>query len=222
MMELSATKIAPGCIVAAEPKVAPDRFLYVDTETTDKVPGQIAQLAVIAADAEGKVESARNFFFSVGSMSPGAEAIHHLSPAVLQGLSQGRAFGDCLYDLAMLFFAGHTFTAHNAAFDLRFVRAEFARHQVDYTPKTLCTMKAMTPICRLPGLYKGTYKWPRVEEALRWLKIAPETVLERARCLFHVDPVLAGAGCSFGFHDARFDVTAVMLIHQWLRENRKC
>jgi len=195
-----------------------DRFVYVDTETTDKTPGQIARLAFILAE-DTNITAATNHYFSVGKMSPGAEAIHHLSPAVLKGLSSGQSFGDTIFNDNMLdaFFTYRTFVAHNVAFDLRFVKAEFERCGHPYTPaKTLCTMKAMTPICRLKGPYG--FKWPRVEEALRWLKIDPQEVLIRAKHLFLPKEVQSPQGVELGFHDARYDVTAVMLIHQWLRE----
>jgi DNA polymerase III epsilon subunit-like protein len=203
-----------------------DRFVYVDTETTDKVPGQIAQLAFITVDDTVVIE-ARNFYFMVGKMSPEAEAIHHLSPAVLKGLSSRESFGDHLCDFGDAFFSDRTFVAHNALFDKRFILVELDRCGVNGTPQhsifpaTICTMQAMTPVCRLKGPYTGKWKWPKVEEALRTARIHPQTVLDRATTLFTNLGSIRAEGALLGFHDARYDVTAVMLIHQWLRENRK-
>lgn len=194
----------------------PERFVYVDTETTDKVPGQIAQLAFICADGDAVVE-ARNLYFSVGKMSSGAEAIHHLSPAVLKGLSSGESFCDHLCDFADAFFSNRTFVAHNVAFDLRFMQMELSRCEVDYIhAPVFCTMKAMTPVCKLKGPIPGKWKWPKVEEALRAAKIAPQTVLDAAMGLFTNLGASKAEEPLLGFHDARYDVTAVMLLHQWL------
>jgi DNA polymerase-3 subunit epsilon len=198
--------------------MAGERFVYVDTETTDVKPGQIAQLAYIIADAGGNVEEARNLYFSVGLMSPGAEAIHHLSPAVLKALSEGRHFGDCIEEMLDAWYSNATFVAHNVTFDLKFVRAELSRYEFPlYSPKTFCTMQAMTPLCKLPGMY-GKYKWPRVEEALRHAGIFQERVLAAASTLFITDPEKEPGTPPLGFHDARFDVTAVYLLHRWLLE----
>ena len=197
-----------------------DRFVYVDTETTDVKPGQIAQLAYIIADAEGTVEEARNLYFSVGLMSPGAEAIHHLSPAVLKGLSQGRHFGDCIEEMFDAWFSDAVFVAHNVPFDLKFVRAELSRCGFPtHMPRTLCTMQAMTPICKLKGVY-GKYKWPKVEEALKVAGVPKERVLATASTLFITDPEKEPQYPTLGFHDARFDVTAVYLLHRWLIERQ--
>lgn len=201
--------------------MAGERFVYVDTETTDVRPGQIAQLAYIIADAGGEVEQAANFYFTVGLMSPGAEAIHHLSPAVLKALSQGRHFGDCIEEMWDAWYSEAIFVAHNAQFDLRFVQAELERCEMPrYQSKVICTMKAMTLVCHLKGKF-GQWKWPRVEEALRHIKVAPETVLVKAGELFERGLELEPITPPLGFHDARFDVTAVYLIHQWLIERGK-
>ncbi len=198
-----------------------ERFVYVDTETTDKVPGQIAQLAYIHAGGDSGEVVGENFYFTVGSMSPGAEAIHHLSPAVLKGLSSGFSFDALSPIMQTAFTPDRTFVAHNAAFDLKFVRAELERCGLPpYQPKVVCTMQTMTPICKLKGQY-GKYKWPKVEEALRWLKIDQEEVLARARELFMPNGGSSPEGALLGFHDARYDVTAVMMIHQWLRKREK-
>ncbi len=197
-----------------------DRFVYVDTETTDKTPGQIAQMAFITADDDAIVE-ARNFYFSVGLMSPGAEAIHHLSKAVLSALSANHCFGDYVTDYIDAFFSDRTFVAHNVNFDLMFLKMEMFRCGLVYEPpQIVCTMKRLTPVCKIKGMY-GHFKWPRVEEALQAVKIPRQEVLIKARHLFQPTEVQSPQGALLGFHDARYDVTAVYLLHQWMRENRK-
>ena len=55
--------------------------------------------------------------------------------------------------------------AHNISFDEKIIGAEFLRRSVDsdfeMTPK-LCTMKASTDYCAIPGPYG--YKWPKLSE----------------------------------------------------------
>lgn len=68
---------------------------------------------------------------------------------------------------------------HNTAFDTKVIAAEYARcapHQknpdvVFAGSPSLCTMKAATPICKIPkgGVVKpggSNWKWPRLEEAV--------------------------------------------------------
>lgn len=64
---------------------------------------------------------------------------------------------------------------HNTAFDLKVLAAEYARLQpkakdpniVFAGNPSLCTMKAATPICKIPKANaKTAYKWPRLDEAM--------------------------------------------------------
>jgi DNA polymerase-3 subunit epsilon len=182
-------------------------MLFLDTETTDYRPGQIAQLAYILADGD-VIAGARNFFFAVDDMSPGAEMVHGLSQEKLWLLSGGRTFADRVHEF-MGDFIGRTIVAHNASFDLEFLAAEFKRCGIAYTPgATFCTMRKSTPVCRIPHPRRGGYKWPRLEEALRALDISGEAVRELAGKLF--------GGEETGFHDARFDAAAVYLIYRRL------
>lgn len=77
-------------------------------------------------------------------------------------------------------------------------------------------MQRMTPVCCLKGPYG--LKWPKVEEALRHIRATIEGVLVKAGELFEEDMVLEPIYPPLGFHDARFDVTAVYLIHRWMME----
>ena len=55
--------------------------------------------------------------------------------------------------------------AHNISFDEKIIGAEFLRGdiQTDFERKPkLCTMKASTDLCKIPGPYG--YKWPKLSE----------------------------------------------------------
>lgn len=61
-----------------------------------------------------------------------------------------------------------------------------------------CTMKAMTPVCKLHGNY-GDFKWPKLQEAHKH-----------------------AFGVEFdGAHDALADVRACARVYRWLMEQRK-
>lgn len=181
-------------------------MIFVDTETTDYRPGQIAQLAYILADGDA-ITGAGNYYFAVEYMTPGAEQVHGLSEAQLRRLSDGRTFTEQV-DRFRCDFEGRMLVAHNVQFDRSFLDAEFSRCGMKFRPKgVFCTMLASTNICRIPG--SRGYKWPTLEEAVRCLRITVEEVRALAATHFGGEEVS-------GFHDSRFDVAAVYLIYRRL------
>jgi len=181
-------------------------MIFVDTETTDYQPGQIAQLAYLLADGD-VVTGAGNYYFAVEYMTPCAEQVHGLSENMLWQLSEGRTFAEQA-DRFRCDFEGRMLVAHNVPFDMGFLAAEFARCGHIYAPKsTFCTMRQSTSACRLPR-ESGGYKWPTLEEAVRCRAIPAEEVSALAESLFGRE--------RSGFHDARFDVAAVYLIYRRL------
>lgn len=91
---------------------------------------------------------------------------------------------------------------HNIDFDLR-MAAEFCRIHGTSNPvatmTSFCTMKLMTPLCRIPGKWRGSFKWPSCTEAYRYVT----------------------DGATFdGAHDAMADVNATAEILRWLVERR--
>lgn len=178
--------------------------IILDTETTDRAPGQIAQLTYIIQE-DDKFVTAKNFFFTVNHMDPEAEATHGFSIAKLRELSQGKRFYDYSNEIAKDL-SGQLFIAHNAAFDYRFVQAEFNRlRKSNWQPSdTFCTMKHYKPICNLRDK-RGGIKQPKLEETLNFLGYNSEDVLKKAKELFNCN--------SITFHDARFDTTGLMMIY---------
>ncbi len=90
--------------------------------------------------------------------------------------------------------------AHNMAFDSEVMGCQFKRvgkpNPLDFPHLAFeCTMKALTPIIKLPGRY-GDYKWPSLEEAHR----------------FFFDEGFEGA------HDALADVRACSRVWKALRD----
>lgn len=177
-------------------------LVCLDTETTDRAPGQICQLSYIIMNNTGAVKAV-NKFFTVERVSPGAEAVHGFSAEMLRQLSEGTVFADHSTDI-LCDFKGNSIAAHNAPFDARFISHELSKVGISYfCEPQFCTMKFFTDVIKLPGKY-GKPKWPTLQEVLTYLDISSGVVSSWSDKLF--GPSNASA------HDARFDATAVFLM----------
>lgn len=188
-------------------------YLLLDTETTSYKPWQIAQLSCLLLDNERNIVQAKNFFFSVEEMDPYAQAIHWFSLEQLEELSEGYRFGDHINSILPLI-ENTTLIAHNVQFDLKFMQHECNKINIDYNPKTLCSMEYFTPICKIPHPQQQCFKWPKVAELMTHFDISHEDVQHTTKELFDTDDV--------NFHDARYDTVAVYLamkIHKNLEKS---
>lgn len=182
------------------------KLLFLDTETTDKSPGQICQLTYIIYDTDLPKEnrvSAKNFFFSVDFVSDTAYNVHGFDVNTLKSLSGNLTFKD-LYKLFKKDLTENDFIlGHNINFDISFLRREFDRINVEFKPKNLfCSMNYFKNILKLKSSI-GTIKSPKLSELLEHLKITEENILNYTNKLFNSDETY--------FHDARFDTTALYL-----------
>ncbi|AID45202.1 DNA polymerase III, epsilon subunit [Candidatus Arthromitus sp. SFB-mouse-Japan] len=182
------------------------KLLFLDTETTDKSPGQICQLTYIIYDTDLPKEnrvSAKNFFFSVDFVSDTAYNVHGFDVNTLKSLSGNLTFKD-LYKLFKKDLTENDFIlGHNINFDISFLRREFDRINVEFKPKNLfCSMNYFKNILKLKNSI-GTIKSPKLSELLEHLKITEENILNSTNKLFNSDETY--------FHDARFDTTALYL-----------
>lgn len=170
-------------------------ILFFDTETTGKaqhgmpshhkgqpLPCQIG--AVLCAD-DGTELTAVNYLVDTTPFKPiemGAQNVHHHSN------EQVRAYGVTM-QTALHFFddlvcAADRIVAHNMDFDKLVMRAAYyqlaksgeASWGVDDDPfqdkDLFCTMKAATPVLRIPKPFKATkadpYKWPSLQECMSY------------------------------------------------------
>lgn len=179
-----------------------DRLIVFDTETTALIPGQICQIAYLILEQGGI--TGKNFFFAVDEMNPASQQIHGFSMAQLEILSGGARFASRAREIHADFAAARLIAAHNAAFDKRFLQAEFRRLDMDLpAAPSFCTMKYFTKIVGLPPHQKnGRSKPPRLGELMAFYRLPPDLVADRARIWF---------GCGDAPHDARFDTAAVWL-----------
>ena len=188
-------------------------YILADTETNGLNPGQICQLSYIVLDDNLEILKGCNYFCMVEYMPQKVAEIHGFTMQKLRQCSKGKIFKDHFPQIKKDFFKDHIFVAHNAGFDLKFLQTEFKRcdPDLDYNPvDTICTMKRVTNICKIPNSKRTGYKYPRLSEALDFFNISEEFVLDKSQKIFNTDEV--------AFHDARFDIIGVYFI---LSEMRK-
>ena len=176
-------------------------ILYFDTETSGLRPGQICQLSYVMQ--EGLDATAKNFFFTVDFVEYGAFCVHGFSVEKLKTLSCGKRFADCFNEIEEDFSKADVIVGHNVNFDISFMRAEYQTlGKVFYIKNEFCTMKKTTSVCKLQRCNHVGYKYPKLNELCAHLSISDGDILRATKALF---------GAQVGFHDARFDTTAVFL-----------
>lgn len=176
-------------------------IIYFDTETTGLRPGQICQLSYIMQNDGGSV--AKNMYFCVDDMEQSAYAVHGLSLEKLRELSDGAKFSDRIEEIEEDFSKADMTVSHNVAFDFMFMRAEFERAgRIFMFKNQFCTMKNMTPVCKLPRRTGEGYKYPKLSELCGYFSLAENDIVSAGKKLF---------GDVYGAHDARFDTSAVYL-----------
>lgn len=187
--------------------------VYLDTETTGLVPGEIAELSMIIEEASThQFIDAKNYFFTVNKMEPGAEEVHGFSEEKLISLSGGLRFKDKVDEIYGTL-SDANIIAHNEAFDEKFLSSEFWRCGISFQPKARsCTMLYFKDILKLPGRWKSRVKNPKLSEVLDYLGISSKAVDEYSQKLFNY------SGSSF--HDSRFDTTGMYVAVQVFRERQ--
>ena len=174
-------------------------ILYLDTETSGLRPGQVCQLSYIMQDKEKVL--GKNFFFKVNFVEYGAFSVHGFSVQKLEELSNGKTFLDHIDEIEKDFLLADVIVAHNVSFDAMFLREEFLRCGRIYSPKNeYCTMKKLTPVCKLRRSSSAGYKYPKLSEACAFFGITDREIKLDVKQIFNSD---------VGFHDARFDTTAL-------------
>ena len=191
-------------------------FLVWDTETSGKAyfrapatakhQPYLVQLGAQLYDADFKVRGEINLIIKPeGWVIPKEAAdLHGITTETAEKC--GVPLFCALAAFRFLSRSADVFVAHNIQFDALMMEASYARVSaptetlVIPVEKTFCTMKATTPICKLPGNY-GDYKWPKLQEAHKHI-FGQEFI---------------------GAHDAMADVRACASIYSWLigqRENQ--
>lgn len=118
-----------------------ERFVVFDTETTGFEPGHILQLAFVVARGDGSVLDRFSTYVRRHHWRPGRLGAYEVHGITRGHLRKGMAMGDALAALERAC-VDATPVAHNASFDLTFLRAEAERlgRPLQLGP-TLCTLK---------------------------------------------------------------------------------
>ena len=158
--------------------------LFYDTETSyfykDRLafnhPKQswVCQLAAILSD-EDLIYAQISLYVKPydRTISKSAENVHGISVSMCEfaGMDESSVIGLFL-NMAR---RADTLVAHNVSFDQQFVESMIQRGLPDvkvsiYDFKHICTMKAGTPVCKLPPNFPGAdHKWPKLEELYKYL-----------------------------------------------------
>lgn len=154
-------------------------YCILDTETSGlfdfsrpaDAEGQprLASIAMLLADDHLNLIASSSYLIRPDGweMSAEAESVNGLSQALLN--EHGVRIRPLLASYEHLLCEGYTIVAHNAQFDTKVMRGEMRRAGMidlyDQTP-TICTMKILTDVCRIPSRNGRGYKWPRLSEAI--------------------------------------------------------
>ena len=189
------------------------KILYFDTETTGLSPrggvafgqpylGHICQLTYVME--EGAETVAKNYFFAVDYVEPGASAVNGLNARLLYTLSGGREFSDDFDAIQADFSQADVVVAHNLAFDTKFMQAEYERLSREFIVKRgFCSMKGSADYLRIPSArFAGRYKLPSLAELAQGFGVDEAEVHRVTTELF---------GNDAGAHDARYDTVKLML-----------
>lgn len=119
------------------------RFAVVDTETTGLYPAtdRVLQVAIVIVRGDGTVEHQFSTHIKRLVFKPGRLGAHHVHGITRGDLHRGMPPEAALQELQNLLH-DTVFTAHNAAFDLGFLRAEAKRANFTLQiPSHVCTLK---------------------------------------------------------------------------------
>ncbi len=123
--------------------VTEKRFAIVDTETTGLFPAndRVLQIGVVIVRGDGTIEQQFSTHIKRLVLKPGRLGAHHVHGITRTDLMKGMPPEAALQEMQELL-QGALFTAHNADFDLGFLRAEAIRANFDLQiPSHICTLR---------------------------------------------------------------------------------
>jgi DNA polymerase III epsilon subunit-like protein len=168
--------------------------IIFDVETTGLRPGYVAQLSAIKI-ADGRA-SGYNAWFKVKEIEDGAAKANGLSLPLLDELSKGLEFYDCIDDITALFEGVDAAYGYNVNFDRRFLEAEFTRCSLIFPQMAYCDV--MADVKNDMQVKKGF----KLSDAIIHYGISDKAD-RLVKMLFGVE-----SGC----HDARYDTAATFLL----------
>jgi DNA polymerase III epsilon subunit-like protein len=152
-------------------------YLFFDTETTGiprnwKAPlsdldnwPRLVQIAWVQYDDIEKKILEQDYIIKPEGFTIPADASRVHGITTERAEEEGLELKKVLEKFSQLIDKSGYLVAHNMAFDEKIVGAEFLRQNIKHSlfeRERLCTMKASTAFCALPGPYG--YKWPKLSE----------------------------------------------------------
>lgn len=154
-------------------------YCIFDTETSGlfdfsqpaDAPGQprLASIAMLAVDDELRLVAATSVLVRPDGREMPAEAtsVNGLTQDLLT--THGVPVREVLWRYAEEIGRGAIIVAHNAQYDTKIMRAELRRAGMDDLygeTRTICTMKTLEPMLRIPKANGRGWKWPKLSEAV--------------------------------------------------------
>jgi DNA polymerase-3 subunit epsilon len=116
------------------------RHVVVDLETTGLSPRhghRVIEIGAVAVE-NGAIAGEFSTLIDAGvPIPPEVQAIHGITDEMLEGQPRPEEVLPRFYD----FIAGSVLIAHNAVFDIRFLRHEFARLKIGLPHRYVCTLE---------------------------------------------------------------------------------
>ncbi len=153
------------------------KYLLFDTETTGlpknwKAPvtdvanwPRMVQIAWLMFDENGEQIEQQDYIIKPEgyTIPDDAAEVHGITTEI--AMKEGKDLTEVLQKFAEAIAATDYIVAHNISFDEKIIGAEFVRKKFRtkwFSKKQICTMKASTDFCKIPGNYG--YKWPNLTE----------------------------------------------------------
>jgi DNA polymerase-3 subunit epsilon len=117
-----------------------DRHVVVDLETTGLSPRhghRVIEIGAVAVENGAIVEEFSTLIDAGFQVPPAVQAIHGITDEMLEGKPPPQE----VFPRFHAFIADSVLVAHNAAFDIRFLRHEFARLNLNLPLQHLCTLE---------------------------------------------------------------------------------
>ena len=189
------------------------RKVFLDTETTGLVPGQIGQLSMIIEHDDSRIE-AKNYFFEIDYITDSAKEACGRDIDFYREASKGKRFKDYTNELLKIL-SDSMIIAHKVSFDENFISTEFWRQDIIFKPADrFCTMTYFTDILQItPGKYGYKYKPPRLSELVDYFNVDEQKIKQYSIQLFGNND-----NTNTGFHDARYDTTALFVVFNIYRD----
>ncbi len=152
-------------------------YLFFDTETTGlpknwKAPvsdtnnwPRLVQIAWMQYDNAGTMLLEQDYIIKPDGFTIPVESSRIHGITTERANDEGVDLKSVLEEFASLIDASQVIVAHNMNFDEKIIGAEFIREGIKnslFETERLCTMKASTDYCKLPGNYG--FKWPKLSE----------------------------------------------------------